>query len=409
MTEDSRNSDDSEAKLIPAKGKGSFWISKMAISVLLTEKATATEICAFLVLSRYTDESGCFCTAGTQAIFRAIGVGHVVVGKALERLQRYRLGASRKNPQFIICSAEHWASTTGKSLPHGPVARSQVRWVLNNFDTNPEDRIWFSNNLVDGIGKFTNPLKRLKRCGDVAARVLLVLYREHDLDQFGGARPSGCCAVKYTMNKVINDIANGMYDMWHGEYDGPYVWHPTSLHVLGINAFPKDNDEKSKALKPLFSAIDSLDSAGFIYQVVTAMDRQAGDDEAQVIYELDCKSRHGYKPQGESGLGGETARMSGRFDKSVADSMGRLRGVYAALVPAGVTVFIVGVFRVRFRVSNPKNHGVKGSWARIYGGQREGKEWIDDVNQRYGFNHEPARPEMPTETDDTSYGDGVPF
>jgi len=368
-----------------ARGHGSFWISRQAVATLLASKASAVEIGAFLVIARYTDETGCFSTAGVQAVYRNIGVGHALVDAALKRLIQYRHGKGQSVANSIICPAEDWEAATKGVLPHGPGERSRVRWVLNNFDGKAEDRIWFSNNLVDGIGKFTMPLKRLKRCGDVAARVLLVLYREHDLDQFGGARPSGCCAVKYKMTKVFNDIAQGMYDMWHGEYDGPYVWHPTSLHVLGIDAFPKDPDEKTKALKPLFSAIDSLDSAGFIYQVVTAMDREAGDDEGQVIYELDCKSRHGYKPQGEGGLGGETARMSGRFDKSVADSMGRLRGVYAALVPAGVPVFIVGVFRVRFRVSNPKNHGVKGSWARIYGGQREGKEWIDDVNQRYGF------------------------
>lgn len=401
MTENSRNSDDSEAKPIPAKGKGSFWISKTAISVLLAEKATATEICAFFVLSRYTDESGCFCTAGTQAVFRAIGVGHVVVGKALERLQQYRSGASSKNPQFIICTAEHWASTTGKSLPHGPVARSQVRWVLNNFDTSPEDKVWVANELVDGIGKFTKPLKRLKRCGDVATRLLMICYREHDLDQFGGVRPTEAFYWKYEMERIYSGIPHGKYDLWHGEHLHTSAFNSASLPALGLTKYSGDTDKKSDEIAPLWRAIEALDSAGFIYQIVTVMDRDGEDKESQVIYELDTKSRHGYKPQGERGLGGETARLSGNLGRSVADSAGRLHGKYAAIVPAGVPTFIVGICRIRFRVANPKNHGVKGAWARIYGGQNEAKEWIDDVNERYGF--------AEASTDGSEVGNGKPI
>lgn len=385
MTEDSRNSDDSEAKPIPAKGKGSFWISRQAISVLLAEKATATEICAFLVLARFTDESGCFCSAGNQAVFRAVGVGHAIAGAALKRLQGYRFGANPKISQSIVCPADDWATATGKQLPHGPIALAKIRWVLNNFDGKPEDRVWFGNELVDGFGKFKQPLKRLKRCGDVATRLLMICYREHDLDQFGGVRPTGAFYWKYEMEKIFSSFPHGKYDLWHGNDAGTWVFNCGSLPALGITKFSAKEEEKAEQIAPFWRAVEALDSAGFIYQVVTVMDRNGEDVEAQVIYELDTKSRHGYKPQGERGLGGETAKLSGNLGRSVADSAGRLYGKYAAIVPAGVPAFIVGICRIRFRVANPKNHGIKGAWARIYGGQNEAKEWIDDANEKYGF------------------------
>ena len=61
--------------------------------------------------------------------------------------------------------------------------------------------------------------------------------------------------------------------------------------------------------------------------------------------------------------------------------MGRFYGRYAAIVPAGEP-HIVGIYRLRFRVSNSKNHGVATAWARIYQGQREAKEWLNDLSEK---------------------------
>lgn len=393
-----------------APGVGSFWISRQAIETLLANNASAVEIGALLVVARYTDETGCFSTAGTQAVFKNIGVGHKIAEDALARLIRYRHGKGQSIANSIISTADEWAKATKRTPPHGPGERSRIRWVLNNFDGNAEDRVWFSNNLVDGIGKFTQPLKRLKRCGDIAARLLLICYQGHDLDQFGGVRPTAAFYWKYEMEKIFSRFPHGEYDIWHGDDAGTWVFNNASLPALGIAKFSSNNEEKAEQIAPFWRAVEALDSAGFIYQVVTVLDRNGEDKEAQVIYELDTKSRHGYKPQGEHGLGGETARLSGKLGKSVADSAGRLYGKYAAIIPAGIPVFIVGICRIRFRVANPKNHGVKGAWARIYGGQREAKEWIDDVNTKYGFNHEPTKqPETPPIQDDIDHVYRVPF
>lgn len=365
-------------------GKGSFWISKKAIEMLLVNQATAMDVCAYLVLARYTEASGQFSTAGLQAIKKAVGVGQPIAERATNRLRKMIATKARKvgsgMVQSLLYPADDWASKTGLGLPHGPVDRSRVRWVLNDFGGDPSDQVWISNELVDGIGRFSQPLKRLKRCGDVAARLLLVCYRETDLEQYGGVRPSGAFAEIYEMSKKWSDKG---YDLWHAEHKNAMAWGAANL--LGLKEFSKDETKKREQIEPLWRAIESLDSCGFIYQVVTAMDADPDNLDAQVIYELDTKSKHGYKPQGEKGVGGQTAAIAGLLGHPVADAAGRLYGRYAVVVPAGVSPVVVGIYRVRFRVSNSKNYGVKGAWARIYGSQKEAQEWLSDLVHRVDF------------------------
>ncbi len=367
-------------------GKGSFWISKKAIELLFANQATAMDVCAYLVLARYTDASGQFSTAGLQAIKKAIGVGQPIAERATSRLRQMMAPKARKVGrgvlQCLLYIADDWASKTGLDLPHGPGERSKVRWVLNDFGGDPSDQVWISNELVDGIGRFSQPLKRLKRCGDVAARLLLVCYRETDLEQYGGVRPSGAFAEIYEMSKKWSDKG---YDLWHAEHKNAMAWGAANL--LGLKEFSKDENKKREQIAPLWRAIESLDSCGFIYQVVTAMDADPDNLDAQVIYELDTKSKHGYKPQGEKGVGGQTAAIAGLLCYPVADASGRLYGRYAVVVPAGVSPVVVGIYRVRFRVSNSKNYGVKGAWARIYGSQKEAQEWLSDLVHRVEFLH----------------------
>jgi hypothetical protein len=130
-----------------------------------------------------------------------------------------------------------------------------------------------------------------------------------------------------------------------------------------------------------------------IYEVVTVLNRNAkkekfastGEeygsipDDAEPYYELDARSAHGYKPEGEEGIGGATAKTAGELGHPVAVEGGRLDGTYAAIVPTGYPAMIVGVHRLRFRVANPKNAGVKGAWARIHTNNREAFELVNAI------------------------------
>jgi len=377
-----------EVKYAP-KGKGSFWISKQSIEILIDAKATALEIAAYLVMAKHTDEGGMFSTSGIKAIHTATGVSHPVIQRAVDRLSQMAVSGKVKEPALIY-KADEWQTLTKTVLPPAPFERAEVRYVVNDYKAKPEDKVWISNELVTGYGKFTQPLKKLKMCGDAAARYLLIGYRESNLEQYGGVNPKAF-HCQYEMSKVKE--LNG-YDIWHGEAQGNVgsgdwakaAGFQNKLDVINNMKQGKDKDEaKSKAISEasdvFHKAIKALDNAGLIYQMVSVMDREAGNAEAQVIYELDAKSKHGYKPAGEEGLGGETARLSNIYGNPVTDSMGRFYGRYAAIVPAGEP-HIVGIYRLRFRVSNSKNHGVATAWARIYQGQREAKEWLNDLSEK---------------------------
>ena len=56
-----------------SRGPGSFCIPRAALNALLDNKATVHEICAYLVLARFTDDSGCYSTASIHAVNRYTG------------------------------------------------------------------------------------------------------------------------------------------------------------------------------------------------------------------------------------------------------------------------------------------------------------------------------------------------
>jgi hypothetical protein len=56
-----------------------------------------------------------------------------------------------------------------------------------------------------------------------------------------------------------------------------------------------------------------------------------------------------------------------------------LDGTYAAIVLKGYPAMIAGVYRLRFRVANPKNAGVRGAWARIHTNNREAFELVQAI------------------------------
>lgn len=382
---------------------GSFWITRQAIKVLLDSKATATQICAYLILARFTDETGQFSTAGLQAVYKSIGIGQDMAKRAVEELckmQRPRAGKA-KTLDALVYPAEAWAASTGHDLPHGPSEMSKVRWVLNGFDAGSDSRVWMSNELVDGIGSFKKPMQRLKRSGDVAARILLLAYREQDLERFGGINPA-MFYDQYDMERIFKDIQGG-YDLWHGKHARcSSVFDACAFPSLGIAGWPKDQEKKQDLINGWSHGKSALDSVGFIYQVVSVLDRELHHPEAQVVFELHAKTRHGYKPKGEGGLSGPTAKLAGLWGGPVTDEMGRFYDNYAAVVPAGMETHIIGIWRLRFRVSNPKNHGVRGAWARIHRGQEEALGWLKDVAEQTGYAEQMGFEKPPAEQDETN-------
>lgn len=368
---------------------------------MLDNNATAYEICTYLVLARFTDDSGRFSVANISAVNRHTGANKTKGGpvdRAIERLKTIRAkgkqvvsnGRSGKSHAMveqvtdlgpILYSRDAWHQETGEILPDGPVERSKVLNVLPDFDEQPADRVWFGNNLVTGYATFTQPMKALKNAGDVAARLLLSLYAANDMETWGGIRPIGSGRGPWTHYEPVADDANlrGGARLIRAKDSGPVASIDKRITGAGET-------------QTYFTALSALESAGLVYEVVLVLNRNAvkakfsgGEeysgipDDAEPLYELDCRSQHGYKPEGEEGIGWATANTAGAFGKPVTIEGGQFDGTYAAIVPTGYGAMIAGVYRLRFRVSNPKNAGVKGTWAGIHQRNKEALELVNSI------------------------------
>ena len=400
------------------KGPGSFCVPRAAVEALLDAKATAYEICAYLVLAKYTDESGRYSPASISAINKATGANKLKGGpadRAIERLKQIRAeavkqvsnGRSGKSHAIvdqvadlgpILFERTAWQQQTGEILPDGPTERGLVRYVLPDFGEEKESRVWFGNNLVAGVGGFTQPLKALKNAGDVAARLLLALYAANDMELWGGVRPIGEGAGPWRHYEPVDadkNLRGGARLIRAKAAPDTNVVGPGDMFSRAWPAPAKSASwwkEHDAAGGPVWRSLEALKSAGMVYEVVMVLNKNAeknefsgGEkysgipDDAEPFYELDTRSQHGYKPEGEEGIGGATAKTAADFGCPVATEGGRFDGTYAAIVPKGYPAMIAGIYRLRFRVANPKNAGVKGAWARIHTNNREAFELVQAI------------------------------
>ena len=339
---------------------------------MLDSGATAYEVCAYLTLAKSTDESGRYSAASIRAVNTATGANKTKGGpvdKALERLKTIRAksvkkvsnGKSGKSHAWvdqvtdlgpILFDRDGWLEATGELLPdYGPNAIKTIRYVLPDFEEPPEDRVWFGNNLVSGVGGFTQPLKALKNAGDVAARLLLALYAVNDMETWGGVRPVGAGHGPWVHYEPVDtDTRFTVGARLHRAKRGGEVG-PGDMFSQGL-PFPEKSGSWWKAHDEaggsVWRALEALQSSGLVYEVVMVLNRNAikakfssgteySDipEDAEPFYELDCRSKHGYKPDGEEGVGWATAKTAGDFGKPVTLEGGIFDGTYAAFVPDG--------------------------------------------------------------------------
>jgi hypothetical protein len=389
----------------PRGGAASFCIPKAAVRALLDARADAVTIGAYLTLACFTDATGVYSTAALRAVRDYQSLHQDRGRRALEALQAITVGKG-KTAIALAYSRDAWLKKAGgAALPDGPAPRAQVNYVLPDFDEPIGDRVWFSSNVVLGFGSFTKPLRRLKDAGNEAARLFLLMQEAVDMVRFGGVPPSAGPWQRYEVDEG-NDLTFSSSRLLIGKASGHIANQTTVQAVTGGTS--KEHWDQA------FNALRAVAGSGLFYEVVLVLNRnakpskfQSGDPygdvpgDADPLYELDARSLHGFKPEGEMGLAGLTARTAGELGRSVVQGTlrdsdgnpievdgyypGRFDGRYAAIVPRGYGAMIVGCFRPRFRVSNPKNAGVKDAWARIYEGNRMGFEWIAALRTAHGL------------------------
>lgn len=388
------------------KGHGSFCISKKAITVLLSRKATALHIGAYLTLARYTDETHRYSTGSLKAIYTATGASNIK-GSTAERIvnELCAMQSGDKLPKGVqpalIYKPDEWQKITKISLPEIPHKLHTIQHVLNDFGGG--EYVWFPNSLVDGIGKFKQPLKRLKQCGDVAARLMLLMYERDNMMEFGGVPPYDNVYHGYSTEHVTT--SHGC-SFWSAIQSTRSVFGSLSVPSLGIAKIPMDGVENDKVIRVFFDALTSLESMGFINEVVTVMDGSANDQDARPLYILQSKERHGYADTSLD-LAGPVDYISSKMENnSCADSQGRFNGKYSVIVPAGIKPYTVGIYRLRFRISNTNNLGVRSAWVRMRSDYNDMADTLVMLAERAGIGENIPGLVTPKTTDSEMMPDG---
>ena len=401
-----------EAPSRPRKGaERSFCIPRAAIKALIEARADAVTIGAYLTLACSTDASGQYSTASISAMHRAMSLNKGRAQKALHNLTRITVKGKGKKSTALVYARDAWIRETGEALDtrDGPVERAKVLHVLPDFGEELGERVWFSSNLVQGVGAFRQPLKNLKDAGDATARLLLLMQQAVDMPGWGGVPPSAGPWMRY---ETTEEADVGPARIIHGQQSSTVMQTGLMRDIAG--------DDREAA----WNAVHALVGGGLFYEIVLVLNRAPvrrqfanGDeygevpDDAEPLYELDARSLHGYKPKGEEGLGGFTAKTAGDLGYSVAAGEvldahdnpvdlgvrpGQFTGKYAAIVPRGYGAMIVGIYRPRFRVSNPKNAGVKDAWLRIYENNRVALDFVENLRKAKGLRPLKKPSEEPT-------------
>lgn len=400
-----------QAKTRAPKGPRSFCVPRAAIEALLDARADAYTICAYLTLASHTDESGMYSPASAKAVSVKTGANKMSGGPvplAMQRLKEIRAsrieqvsnGKAGKSHAMveqkidlgpILFDRETWGQQPGEILPDGPTERGKIRHVLPTFGEALKDRVWFGSGLVEGHGEHKRPLKDLKDAGDIAARLLLAMYAACDMETWGGVRPVGQISGPWKRYEPVseNRILSAGAVLIRAKDAGI---------VASIDKRVSGGDDNA-----YWDALRALESTGLFYEVVLVLNRNAKPakfasgadygqipDDAEPLYELNCRSLHGYKPKGEEGLGGITARTAGDVGAPVTTTGGVFDGTYAAIVKRGQGAMIAGIYRPRYRVSNPKNAGVKDAWARIHENNRDYYTFLSSLRSAKGLPAMPA-------------------
>lgn len=365
----------------------SFCLPTHTVDALIAAKAGVLEIAGCLALAAYTDPTGQFSTASTNSVFQRTRAGWNRAKKALAHLcEREAMGRP------VVSTAAAYTAATGQVPVDGPVPHSKVNYVLEAFDQAMEDRVWFGKGLVQGFKGFDHPLRALTDAGPLAMRLLLLLYRLHEVQEWIGVPPTSTLHISFAPMGDREHIRRGFHLVRYKRGDCVPNWSIVdSLVDAGGTQWDRWNAFQA--------ALNALIAMGLVYESTVVVNRTPvaakGSDgevqayrvpaDAQPVYLLSTQNQFGYKQRGEEGIGGLTARLAGELRLPVATKGGIFDGAYAALEPPGRRFGITGVYRLRFRPSNAKNAGVRDAWARLLEGEREAVAQIELLRRHLGL------------------------
>ena len=310
------------------KPGNAFFVTRKTLEAILNAKLKAPEIAIFLTLARFTNKTGAESTAGFQAIQKNAGIGKSAAEKYLQHMHLVKVANNRGKQEPLAASA--------LDLPLlDKNKRTQTRWTLGGMAW--DDKVWFPNTLVDGYGRFQNPLRRLCRCGDAAARLLLLFYMHADFATYTGINPKTAACQKY---EARLDTTYKGHNFFIVTASGPRAFPEIASIALGGTL-------SSNIVPAVFwSYLELLKSNGFIYEAIAIC------DDSCPLYFIHVKNPHGNAPPtGEEHIGGRIATVFSRLGKPLTETGGRFSGRFGAIVPDGLPIQAWGIYRLRLRTS----------------------------------------------------------
>ncbi|MCP4988025.1 MAG: hypothetical protein GY928_18830 [Colwellia sp.] len=371
------------------QSRGSFCIPVQAINILLeTGKAAKWLIPSYLKIAAHTDATGMYSTAGRTSIRRTLRRNKPDVMCWIEQL--CELG--------LIYTAEQWTGSTGETFPEVKSDRMQIRHVVELFNEDKGDMVWFGRNLVDGIGQFRNPLRSLADCGADAARMFLYFHREYDNQVFHAFNPlttiyRGYCPVgRYS-------ATNHMINQWGSRGD-------CLVGSVLTNVFPEHefwsefkDDEQWQDKEMHWDAVNNLKSEGLIYEVASVISSpvKKSGEKADGSYDWD------YVDLSSAGVVYELANLgqfnvgTGKLHDSIREvvkqltseliSADAMAGLFSIL-KTGSNNSVIGLYKPRFGVTNKRNAYVAEGLGNIKEDKEQPKQWLQHFINTKGLNAE---------------------
>lgn len=355
-------------------GAGSFWIPQQALPILLANDASVSQVCAYLVIAAYTDESGEKSTAGLGAIRNRLICRETVAEKYVGDLVKFGL---------IKDLRENKGNRSAK--------RAEERFQVLTFGEVRERAIWFNRSLVDAPGKGVSPISKLNDMTPECLYALVWLHSIHD-HHWVTVRPP-----------LPTERQTGVFRPYASLEDEHSIKKTHEVQVVDAGELTVHAPQfllKRFSGASIALAIEELKQSLFIYEVVMAYNRplqnlEGFSDEvafvdpgSRPLYHVHGGAQNSGLPAEELGLSHLTLALAKQIGiKHVLYNENQERHVrFVVVSKRSQQLGVAGVIRLRHRVKNGKNLGVAASWRDLMDSQRENRQWLSDLlTDEYGI------------------------
>lgn len=320
------------------KSKGFFCISNEEIYCLLRHDVSWQGLAAKLVLSRFSDKSNNFSTAGHNAIANRSGVGIKTAKKVVAQIRRF------KKPGGGLLF-----EVVGRTKLHSNPKLDQLVWRHDRNDKETIDSYIAIENALVGSRKSKDKklsLFRKFKNQTLAARVYLLLLSCFSYP-FHGCGPG---ALSFD-SQVIKEISLNNYKIFKSLICAEPWFSDDFLSWAYDEGVEEINKNRKKRESEVAEILLSLEQKGLVERVVAVISTDKDENCYRLEYVLDTKT-FGAKP---FRLCDKIERTARTFDIFAAKGNRPFKFYkeYVAVVPQELNAEIMALFRPTHICWNP--------------------------------------------------------